>query len=93
MFRLKYKECPFESKSVRATIEKVKTCQYEFPKGIKISPELKDLIEKIFVINYDDRLSLDQILAHPFFYDPAPLTRPKSEAKGGFSMLRNIFSR
>jgi len=78
LYRLKYKECPFEAKSVKATIEKVKTCQYDFPKGIKISSDLKDLIEKIFVINYDERLTLDQILAHPFFQEPVPLTRPKS---------------
>lgn len=25
------------------------------------------MIEKIFVINYDDRLTLEQIKAHPFF--------------------------
>jgi serine/threonine protein kinase len=30
---------------------------------------LKDLIERIFVINYDERLTLEQILAHPFFHE------------------------
>ena len=63
-----------------------------------MSSELKDLIQKIFVINYDDRLSLDQILAHPFFAQDEPVkenlqTRAKSEAKGGFSVIKGIFSK
>lgn len=79
LFRLKFRQCPFESRSVKQTLEKVKTCQYVFPKGEKISSDLKDLIQKIFVINYDERLTLDQILAHPFLYEEQNLlTRPKS---------------
>ena len=66
LFRLKYRVCPFEGATVKETLEKVKTCQYFFPAGKKISAELKDLICKIFTINYDDRLTLDQILDHPF---------------------------
>jgi serine/threonine protein kinase len=74
----------------------VKTCQYSFPKGEKISAGLKDLIEKIFVINYDDRLTLEQIMAHPFFEGGAEKEGKgkgsQSEAKG-FAVLRNMFSR
>jgi serine/threonine protein kinase len=33
LYRLKFKLCPFEAKTVRLTLEKVKTCQYYFPKG------------------------------------------------------------
>lgn len=49
------------------TLENVKCCNYSFPKGGKISSELKDLIEKIFNLNYDDRLTTEEILNHPFF--------------------------
>lgn len=67
LYRLRFKKCPFEGANIRETLEKVKICQYSFPKNGKISNELKDLIEKILVINYDDRLSLEQIMAHSFF--------------------------
>jgi hypothetical protein len=46
------------------------------------------------VINYDDRLTLSNILDHPFFDKGSPrLDRPKSESKGSFAVLRSIFSR
>ena len=42
---------------------------YEIPKGVKVSVELKDLIVKIFNINYDDRLTLHEIINHSFFLE------------------------
>ena len=59
LFRLKYKFCPFEGETVKETLEKVKTCNYKFPKGVKTSSELKDLLINIFNLNYDERLTIE----------------------------------
>lgn len=59
LYRLKYRCCPFEALTVKETLENVKLCKYKFPKSTKISAELKDLISKIFNINYDERLTVE----------------------------------
>lgn len=50
---MKFAACPFEAPSVKLTLENVKLCNYDFPKSPMISPELRDLIQKIFNLNYD----------------------------------------
>lgn len=89
LFRLKYGICPFESESLHETVRRIKTADYTFSKWVGISPELKDLIQKILVIDYDSRLTIDEIEAHPFFVGEGG---PQGELKKTTS-LKNFISR
>ena len=84
---------------MKETLEKVKICHYKYPKGVKISHQLKDLITNIFNLNYDERLTIEEILNHPFFDDSTDKEVRKKligefgekEEKKGFS-LSKLFS-
>jgi serine/threonine protein kinase len=51
---------------VKKTYKRIKECQYTFNDDIPISPNAKNLITKLLVIDPSKRLTLDQILTHPF---------------------------
>jgi len=51
---------------VKKTYKKIKACEYEFPETAPISQNAKDLISKILVAQPEKRLTLDEILLHPF---------------------------
>ena len=57
---------PFDSPDVKLTYRKIKTNNYTIPDGVVISPEAKSLITDILKINPSLRLSLDDIIHHPF---------------------------
>lgn len=69
---MKFGYCPFDMVKVEDTLRKIKSADYTFPRWVAISPELTDLISRILVIDYDDRLTLDEIEDHPFFKTPVP---------------------
>merc|ERR1719409_1761223 len=58
---------PFETTDVKATYRKIRYNQYEFPAGVYISQEAKDLITSILRTDPVSRPSLDEILASPWF--------------------------
>ncbi|KAH3762473.1 protein kinase domain protein [Pelomyxa schiedti] len=66
---------PFETNAVKTTYNLIKANSYSFPPTVPISDAARDLITKILRSNPDERLSLDQILAHSFFTEH---TIPKS---------------
>jgi serine/threonine protein kinase len=55
------------------------------PKWSSVSENLKDLIKKTIVIDYDERLTLNQVEHHPFFKNEEPPQRTGS--------LRNLINR
>lgn len=57
---------PFETPEVKMTYEKIRKGIYSFPDSIKISPESKDLITRIFNLQPEKRPSLDEIMEHAF---------------------------
>ena len=59
---------PFDDKNNTKLFKKILKCKYEFPdeKKIIISENAKDLIKKILRLNPEKRISLDEILEHPF---------------------------
>ncbi|KAL4445967.1 hypothetical protein ABPG74_010959 [Tetrahymena malaccensis] len=57
---------PFEEKEVENTLRNIKANRYSFPENCTISKEAKDFIQKILVPNPDQRLTMDQMLQHPF---------------------------
>ncbi len=57
---------PFETKNVKTTYRKIKMNAYSFPEHVTISPEAKKLIQSILVTDPKKRLTIDEILSHPF---------------------------
>ncbi|TBU62648.1 Pkinase-domain-containing protein [Dichomitus squalens] len=81
---------PFDDKNVRTLLTKVKTGKYEMP-GF-VDPMAKDLLSRMLVVDVNQRISMADILAHPWLegvtpgitYVPAPpvfeLARPLPSA-------------
>ncbi|CAD8169533.1 unnamed protein product [Paramecium pentaurelia] len=66
---------PFETSDVKTTYNKISQCQFNFPDHIQISENAKNLISRILVLDPSKRLTLDEILSHPFMTsNPIPKT-------------------
>ena len=59
---------PFAANDPKLTYSKIKSGFYNFPDSIPLSPQAKDLISKILVIDPNQRLGIDAIFDHSFFY-------------------------
>lgn len=69
---------PFASKELATTYAKIKKVEYSFPPNSNLSEEAKDLITRIFVLRPSDRITLDEIITHPFFHNRfIPYTLPE----------------
>ena len=55
---------PFETESVKKTYYKIRMCDFTIPSTI--SSDLSDLISKMLIIDRKKRITLDEILTHPF---------------------------
>lgn len=64
---------PFESKDVKSTYKRILCNSFSFPENILISEDAKHLIRSILQPKPEQRPSLDQIMAHPFFTRPTNL--------------------
>ncbi|KAF8339614.1 uncharacterized protein EI90DRAFT_2259047 [Cantharellus anzutake] len=60
---------PFQGLTIEATLARASNASYVLPKSL--SPEASDLIRKLLQI---DRLTLSEILEHPFFHLSFPVT-------------------
>ncbi|KAG6900473.1 hypothetical protein C0993_010192 [Termitomyces sp. T159_Od127] len=64
---------PFDDKNVRVLLGKVKSGKYDMPTWI--DPLAKDLLEKMLVVDVEKRITMRDILAHPWlhsFPNPTP---------------------
>jgi len=48
------------------------SAQYSFPRGAVLSPGFTDLLKKILVPHFPDRISLNEIFEHPWFAKELP---------------------
>ncbi|KAG9049232.1 spindle assembly checkpoint kinase [Tulasnella sp. UAMH 9824] len=55
---------PFEDKDEKATYKRIARVRYQFPSHV--SEEAKDVISKLLVHNPDKRMSLSEVLEHPW---------------------------
>lgn len=70
---------PFETLDIKLTYKKIRMTAYAFPEQTRISGELKDLISRLLVADPLVRLTLDEILQHPFMgRNPIPKLIPSS---------------
>ena len=61
-------KAPFATDDVKETYSLIRRASYKYP-NIKISNELKDLINRMLIVNPKERISLNDIVKHPFFTD------------------------
>ena len=65
-YTLMYGRPPFETSDVKRTYKRIKECQYTFNEDVPVSSSLKSLITKILVVDPSKRLTLEEMLSHPF---------------------------
>ncbi len=58
---------PFNDKQESVIIQKIQEQEPEYPKGIKLSPEIKDLIVQLLQKNSEKRAKISVIKQHPWF--------------------------
>ena len=54
---------PFNDNNIRHLLMKVQSGKYQMPPNL--SPEARDLIERILVVNPEERITISEILSHP----------------------------
>lgn len=57
---------PFETNEIKLTYSKIKNCEYHFPYQVAIPDEAKDFIRNVLVLDPKKRMSIMEMLAHPF---------------------------
>ncbi|KZS89261.1 Pkinase-domain-containing protein [Sistotremastrum niveocremeum HHB9708] len=70
LFALLTGRLPFDDKSVRILLNKVRSGKYEIPSYVL--EEGRDLIRRMLVVNVADRITMAEILDHPFMQIPTP---------------------
>ncbi|EGN92854.1 hypothetical protein SERLA73DRAFT_163815 [Serpula lacrymans var. lacrymans S7.3] len=61
---------PFDDKNVRTLLAKVKTGKYDTP--AYIDPNAKDLLSRMLVVDVNKRITIPEIMNHPWFNKPTP---------------------
>ncbi|CEG76507.1 Putative CAMK/CAMKL/BRSK protein kinase [Rhizopus microsporus] len=71
LFALLTGHLPFDDENIRQLLRKVKTGKYVMPDNI--SKSAQDLIRRILVVDPSKRLTMKQIMAHPWFKETEPM--------------------
>ncbi|THH29753.1 hypothetical protein EUX98_g4431 [Antrodiella citrinella] len=61
---------PFDDKNVRTLLSKVKSGRYEMP--VYVNPLAKDLLSRMLVVDVNKRITMAEVLAHPWLEGPTP---------------------
>lgn len=74
---------PFWNEKIKGVdTDMIQNAQFEFPKFHDASPEACDLLRKILVKNPENRLTVEEILRHPFLTrNKIPVSLPLSSLK------------
>ena len=64
MYQLHFKQIPYQGFSEQQILRKI---QSNYPRKQPSDPQLKDLLNKIFVLDPNKRISWDEYFNHPFF--------------------------
>ncbi|KAG2031418.1 hypothetical protein BDR03DRAFT_928036 [Suillus americanus] len=70
LFALLTGRLPFDDKNVRILLSKVKAGKYDVP--AYIDPQAKDLLSRMLVVDVNRRITIPEIMAHPWFNKPTP---------------------
>ncbi|KAI5996299.1 hypothetical protein EDD15DRAFT_2365126 [Pisolithus albus] len=70
LFALLTGRLPFDDKDVRTLLAKVRGGKYEIP--AYVDPLAKDLLTRMLIVDVRRRITIPQIMAHPWFNRPIP---------------------
>jgi serine/threonine-protein kinase SRK2 len=65
-------EDPADPRNFRKTIQRIMSVTYSFPHGSNLSPEVQDLLSRIFVADPAQRICISQICQHSWFLKNLP---------------------
>jgi len=74
-------ELPFTGKNPTEVINKIKLGIFEFPKTIKLSYYLRDLITKMLNMDYNSRITIKEIWEHAWIEGSSPGSSPVKQQK------------
>lgn len=77
---------PFDEESKSLLYQKILACKYSIPKFV--SPQAADLIRRLLVRNVKKRLTIAQIMQHPWFklYSPSQVSQGVIVSETKFSV-------
>ncbi|EKE41806.1 hypothetical protein ENUP19_0303G0005 [Entamoeba nuttalli] len=64
---------PFDGDTLEELIEKVKVGKFVYPEDIEVPEEVKDLINRMLIINPKERITIKEIKEHKFFQSNNPI--------------------
>ena len=92
-------EDPSDPRNFRKTMTRILSRTYAFPPGLAVSPEVQDLMSRIFVVQPELRLGVEGIAAHAWFRggsippaDLEALARGVPEPAGGMQSVEEVLS-
>lgn len=59
-------ELPFTGPGIMSMYNKILACEVTYPEDLTVSNELKDFISKIFVRDAQERITMEDLMYHPF---------------------------
>ena len=93
MYQLYYREVPYEGNSEKEILKKI---QSNYPYKQPDDPNFRDIINKLLVVNVQNRLSWNEYFKHPFFNNSniyhENITPPQYDLFNSFSSLEKNFS-
>ena len=66
---------PFETNDVKTTYKRIRMNNYTFPEPVSISDMAKDLISRILNNDPSRRLTVDEIMSHPWINNEGTIPR------------------
>ncbi|ESK87788.1 camk camkl gin4 protein kinase [Moniliophthora roreri MCA 2997] len=78
LFALLTGRLPFDDKNVKALLAKVKSGKYDMP--AYIDPQAKDLLSRMLVVDSSMRITIPEILRHPWLLKPLSKHASRSQA-------------
>lgn len=82
---------PFDEESKSLLYQKILSCDYSIPSHV--SPHAEDLLKRILCRNVNKRLTIDQIMNHPWFnlYTPNQVREGVIVSKTKFKVRKKYF--
>ena len=73
LYAFLYGTLPFIGENNQAIMEKIVFGEVIYPKNPKISFEAKDLLKKMFNVDYKQRITIHEIFEHPWYQNKKSL--------------------
>eukprot|EP01022_Parablepharisma_sp_SALTPOND_P013586 TRINITY_DN1825_c0_g1_i1.p1 TRINITY_DN1825_c0_g1~~TRINITY_DN1825_c0_g1_i1.p1 ORF type:complete len:711 (-),score=107.76 TRINITY_DN1825_c0_g1_i1:89-2221(-) len=70
-------ELPFSGKVASEVIEKIKVGTFDFPKDFKLTYHCRDLIQKMLTVDYNNRITAQEVREHPWIEGASPGSSPQ----------------